>query len=399
MALDWSILRSTGPIDFAGNFARGYKIADDVISTVQQKRALGALAQDPDDRNALAQLYRVNPEMGDHFERRAVEREQTIREAQVRAHRAELGQLYNRDAGAAQEEAIASGEFDLAKTFAEIGDPERKRAADVWSAIGPIAYRMKGMPPEQRQQFWGEARPMLEAKGADSAVLDQFDPMNDVQIDAALTQAQKISDLIEQGKITWHQQGEQPSFATDSMGRPVGSQNPYARGGAGAAPAPSGGTRSAPRGVRNNNPLNLTRSGFTEGQPGYAGTDQGGRYARFETPEAGMQAGGSLLESYLRRGFDTPAKIIGRWAPASENGASTANYTNYVSRKLGIAPNQRVAPEQIGQLAQAMAEFENGGHGGGRTGSARQIHSKAEYDSLSSGDAYIAPDGSRRIKP
>jgi hypothetical protein len=127
------------------------------------------------------------------------------------------------------------------------------------------------------------------------------------------------------------------------------------------------------RGVRNNNLLNLTVSPFTEKQPGYAGTDSGGRYARFETPEAGQAAAEKLLGSYIKRGFDTPAEIIGRWAPASENGnASTSNYARYVASGLGIGLNDKVSPQQIPFLAKRMAEFENGGQKAGANLSAFQ---------------------------
>jgi hypothetical protein len=114
-------------------------------------------------------------------------------------------------------------------------------------------------------------------------------------------------------------------------------------------------------GLRNNNPLNLTESEFTRAQPGFAGTDSGGRYAKFETPEAGMAAGQHLLGSYLQRGFDTPAEIIERWAPAKENGSATANYVSYVAKRLGIGAHDPVSPDQVPVLMEAMAEFENGG--------------------------------------
>ena len=122
--------------------------------------------------------------------------------------------------------------------------------------------------------------------------------------------------------------------------------------------APSTGTS---RGLRNNNPLNIEDGAFTRAQPGYVAPEPGsGRFATFQTPEQGAAAADRLLGSYIQRGFNTPAKIVGRWAPASENGASTGNYTNYVARRLGIGPNDPVPPEKIPLLRQAMSEFENG---------------------------------------
>src|SRR5690242_1113584 len=40
-----------------------------------------------------------------------------------------------------------------------------------------------------------------------------------------------------------------------------------------SAPADTGGDTSLPRGLRNNNPLNIEAGSFTQGQPGFAGSD------------------------------------------------------------------------------------------------------------------------------
>lgn len=114
---------------------------------------------------------------------------------------------------------------------------------------------------------------------------------------------------------------------------------------------------SQPRGLRNNNPGNIEDGEFARSLPGYAGSD--GRFAIFDTPEAGTQAKTRLLGSYIQRGFDTPAKIINRWAPPSDNNP-TADYAAYVAQRVGLGVNDRVTPDQIPALAQAIAEFENG---------------------------------------
>ncbi len=123
-----------------------------------------------------------------------------------------------------------------------------------------------------------------------------------------------------------------------------------------AQPAPRS-TSSAPRGIRNNNPGNIEDGAFARSLPGYAGSD--GRFARFDSPDAGNAAKAQLLGSYIRRGFDTPLEIINRWAPPSDNNPTQA-YAAYVAQRVGIRPDQQVTPEQIPLLAQAIAEFENG---------------------------------------
>ncbi|MHB8272977.1 hypothetical protein, partial [Bradyrhizobium sp.] len=113
----------------------------------------------------------------------------------------------------------------------------------------------------------------------------------------------------------------------------------------------------APRGIRNNNPLNIEAGDFTKSQPGFAGSD--GRFAKFETPEHGLAAASALLDSYGRKGINTVAGIVNRWAPPSD-GNNTMAYAADVAGKLGIDPNAPVPPEKRGQLIAAMAQHENG---------------------------------------
>lgn len=113
---------------------------------------------------------------------------------------------------------------------------------------------------------------------------------------------------------------------------------------------------SLPRGLRNNNPLNIEAGSFTQGQPGFVGSD--GRFAKFEAPEQGMAAANKLLDSYQAKGLNTPAAIIGRWAPQGEN--NSAAYAATVAKKLGIGPNDQITPEMRPALIAAMSEVENG---------------------------------------
>lgn len=136
-----------------------------------------------------------------------------------------------------------------------------------------------------------------------------------------------------------------------------------------AAPRPQTAPSSAPRGIRNNNPGNIEDGAFARSLPGYAGSD--GRFARFDSPDAGGQAKAQLLGSYVRRGFDTPSEIINRWAPPSDNNPTQA-YASYVAQRVGIGPNDRVTEDQIPLIAQAIAEFENGGQQSGAPAPAPQ---------------------------
>lgn len=114
---------------------------------------------------------------------------------------------------------------------------------------------------------------------------------------------------------------------------------------------------SLPRGLRNNNPLNIEEGAFTQGQPGFSGSD--GRFAKFQTPEQGIGAANALLDSYGRRGLNTPAGIVNRWAPSAD-GNNTPAYAMAIAKQLGIGPNDAIPPEMRPQLIAAMGQHENG---------------------------------------
>lgn len=113
-----------------------------------------------------------------------------------------------------------------------------------------------------------------------------------------------------------------------------------------------------PRGLRNNNPLNIEAGDFTQGQPGFVGSD--GRFAKFDTPESGIGAANKLLDIYQNKhGLNTVSGIVGRWAPAKDNNNVNA-YAQSVAQKLGIDPNAPIPPEMRPQLIAAMGQHENG---------------------------------------
>jgi hypothetical protein len=125
-------------------------------------------------------------------------------------------------------------------------------------------------------------------------------------------------------------------------------------------PAQTPQSSSEPRGIRNNNPLNLEASPFTQGQPGFVGSD--GRFGKFESPEQGFAAADKLLAGYGQRGINSIAGIINRWAPGSD-GNNVNAYAAHVAQRVGIDPNQPINladPTVRAKILPAMAEFENG---------------------------------------
>lgn len=113
-----------------------------------------------------------------------------------------------------------------------------------------------------------------------------------------------------------------------------------------------------PRGIRNNNPGNIQRSDIQwEGK--IDGHDP--RYESFDTPEAGIAALAQNLRSYEAKGINTVERIIGRWAPATEN--DTAAYIATVAKELGVKPNEGLKlsdPKLLIGLTKAIIKHENG---------------------------------------
>jgi hypothetical protein len=118
-----------------------------------------------------------------------------------------------------------------------------------------------------------------------------------------------------------------------------------------------------PRGIRNNNPLNIRRSkdqwkGLAEAQ-----TDRA--FVQFKTLEYGWRAAFYLLTRtyYHKYRLYTIRTIIRRWAPSNEN--DTNAYIANVSKLTGIDPDEPIgipseAPSRWIAIGLAMAIQENG---------------------------------------
>ncbi|MGC0155034.1 hypothetical protein ACPRNU_21455 [Chromobacterium vaccinii] len=116
--------------------------------------------------------------------------------------------------------------------------------------------------------------------------------------------------------------------------------------------------KALPRGVRNNNPGNLQFVGQA-GAVKEAGA--GGRFAVFDTPEAGLNAMAKQLKRYSNSGLTSVQSIIQKWAPKSEN--NTAAYVAAVAKRMGVDSNQRLnlgSTDVMRSLMDAMIVRENG---------------------------------------
>ena len=118
-----------------------------------------------------------------------------------------------------------------------------------------------------------------------------------------------------------------------------------------------------PRGIRNNNPLNIRRS--KDQWKGLAEQQNDRAFCQFKSLEWGWRAAFYLLTRtyYHKYRLYTIRMIIRRWAPSSEN--DTEAYIANVSRLTGIDPDKPLgipseSPSVWMMVAVAMAIQENG---------------------------------------
>ena len=118
-----------------------------------------------------------------------------------------------------------------------------------------------------------------------------------------------------------------------------------------------------PRGIRNNNPLNIRRS--KDQWKGMAEAQSDRAFVQFKSLEWGWRAAFYLLTRtyYHKYRLYTIRNIIRRWAPSNEN--DTNAYIANVSKLTGIDPDEPIgipseSPTRWIALGLAMAIHENG---------------------------------------
>lgn len=97
-----------------------------------------------------------------------------------------------------------------------------------------------------------------------------------------------------------------------------------------------------PRGLRNNNPLNIRRS--TDKWLGLSPTQRDSAFFQFINLTYGYRAAGKLLQNYqrLHELYDLNG-LIARWAPAKEN--NTKAYVARVARELSTQAGRMIDGE------------------------------------------------------
>lgn len=114
-----------------------------------------------------------------------------------------------------------------------------------------------------------------------------------------------------------------------------------------------------PRGLRNNNPLNIRKN--SDVFQGEVNPSRDAAFKQFKTMAYGYRAGFKVLSNYYRiYRLTTIRKMISRWAPENEN--NTSAYVSLVSKYAGIGPDDLISfdREQMIQIVAGMNRVENG---------------------------------------
>lgn len=117
--------------------------------------------------------------------------------------------------------------------------------------------------------------------------------------------------------------------------------------------------KQQPRGIRNNNPLNI-RIGNT--WLGEVTNPTDSDFEQFVSPVYGLRAAFCILRRYIRRyGRNTVRKIVHSWAPSSENNCDA--YIKIVCQQSKLEPDETLKyedAERMWKLVQGMALAEVG---------------------------------------
>lgn len=115
-----------------------------------------------------------------------------------------------------------------------------------------------------------------------------------------------------------------------------------------------------PRGIRNNNPLNIRKGNNWQGER-QPQTDPA--FEEFESLEMGLRAGFIIIFNYMKKRppINTVSAIISRWAPPIEN--LTQAYIKTVCEYSSLNPNKllkRTDKEDLCWLVWGMCKVECG---------------------------------------
>lgn len=106
-----------------------------------------------------------------------------------------------------------------------------------------------------------------------------------------------------------------------------------------------------PRGIRNNNPLNI-RYNPHNNWVGQTGSD--GQFCKFSEPKYGIRAAVRIFKRYAGKdGKTTVFEIINKWAPRAD-GNDTNKYIENVCNAMDIKPTDTIDVHQRGTVVRLL---------------------------------------------
>lgn len=114
-----------------------------------------------------------------------------------------------------------------------------------------------------------------------------------------------------------------------------------------------------PRGLRNNNPLNIRKN--SDVFQGEVVPSRDTAFKQFKTMAYGYRAGFKILSNYFRvYRLTTIRQMVSRWAPENEN--NTSAYVSLVASYSGIGPDDplKFDREHMIPIVAGMSRVENG---------------------------------------
>ena len=134
------------------------------------------------------------------------------------------------------------------------------------------------------------------------------------------------------------------------------------------------GRTDLPRGLRNNNPGNLVRTGISwQGKVAHA-QNSDPQFEQFTSLAYGLRAMMIDIAGDIAEGTNTLTALVNEYAPPHEN--NTSNYVNFVSQATGILPDVQIPMSKTIFLAliKAKVMMENG------INAANQYVTDADYE-------------------
>jgi hypothetical protein len=118
--------------------------------------------------------------------------------------------------------------------------------------------------------------------------------------------------------------------------------------------------KDKPRGIRNNNPGNLVKTGIKWFNKIPHNQNPDSRFEQFTNIPFGIRAMALDITNDIKKGKNTLRTLINEYAPPAEN--DTAAYIKFVSDQTGISPDAKInaTPEILAALIAAKIRIENG---------------------------------------